>query len=158
VLLAVESATAGGELAAARLLVGRKAGKLQRRLRAGGGRVQPGRRAGDDAFYRGADPKKSLARTPRAMAAAPWRLRPLAEGRAQMGPYGPTAGPAGSGRTGCGLGQAVLRPVKQQRTDGKDEGRRRTSETWAGTVCGPKKERRKEIPFYFQKAFSWKTK
>jgi hypothetical protein len=30
--------------------------------------------------------------------------------------------------------------------------------TWAATICGPKQERRKEIPFYFQKAFSWETK
>jgi hypothetical protein len=158
VLLAVDSATAGGELAAARLPAGRKAGRWRWRLRAGGGRVQPGRRAGDGAFYRGADPKKSLARTPRAMAAAPWRLRPLAEGRTQMGPYGPTAGPAGSGRTGCGLGQAGLRPQSSSGPAEKTRGRRWTSETWAATVCGPKKERRKEILFYFQKAFSWKTK
>jgi hypothetical protein len=91
VLLDVESATADGELAAARLPAGRKVGRWRWRLHAGGNRVQPGRRAGDNAFYRVADPKKSLARTLRAMAATPWRLRPLAEGRAQMGPYGPTA-------------------------------------------------------------------
>jgi hypothetical protein len=158
VLLAIESATAGGELAAARLPARRKAGRRQRLLRAGGGRAQPGRRAGDVAFYRGADPKKSLVRSPRAMAAAPWRLRPMAEGRAQMGPYGPTVGrrvrvgrAAVWAKLGCGL-QSSSGPAEKTR------GRRRTSKTWVATVCGSKKERRKEIYFYFQKAFSWKTR
>jgi hypothetical protein len=33
-------------------------------------------------------------------------------------------------------------------------GRRWTSKTWAANGFGPKRERRKEIPFYFQKTFS----
>jgi hypothetical protein len=92
------------------------------------------------------------------MVVAPWRLQPLAEGRAQMGPYGLTAGPAGSGRTGCGLGQAGLRHAKQQRTCGKDEGASADFRDLGRNRLWAEKERRKEIPFYFQKAFSWKTK
>jgi hypothetical protein len=56
------------------------------------------RRSSGTHLNRSADPKESRARTPRAAAAAPWRPRPLAEGRAQMGPYGPSAGPVGAGR------------------------------------------------------------
>jgi hypothetical protein len=54
-------------------------------------------------------------------------------------------------KLGCGL-QSSSGPAEKTR------GRRWTSETWAATVCGPEKERRKEIPFYFHKAFSWKIK
>jgi hypothetical protein len=63
-----------------------------------------------------------------------------------------------SGWVGLRFGPTGLRPEKLQRTGRKDEGASADFGTWAATICGPKKERRKEIPFYFQKAFSWKTK
>jgi hypothetical protein len=44
--------------------------------------------------------------------------------------------------------------VEQQRTSGKDEGASADFGDLGRNRLWPKKERRKEIPFYFQKAFS----
>jgi hypothetical protein len=52
------------------------------------------------------------------------------------------------GRSGPGCGLLKLNWDKELR------GRQWTSEDWAENSFGPKKERRKEIPFYFQKSFS----
>jgi hypothetical protein len=52
------------------------------------------------------------------------------------------------------LGQAGLRPEEQQRTGGKDEGVSTDFEDLGHNRLWAEKGKEKEIPFYFQKAFS----
>jgi hypothetical protein len=76
----------------------------------------------------------------------------------QLGPDGLRAGwRAEMGRgigPGCGMGQAGLRPVKQQRSGGRVEGASVDFGDLGRKRLWAEKGRRKEIPFYFQKTFS----
>jgi hypothetical protein len=63
-----------------------------------------------------------------------------------MGPYGPTAGPVGSGRARAGLKGCGLRSTSWA------EGQR-TSENLAERSCGPQKKGKRKFLFIFRKHF-----
>jgi hypothetical protein len=77
-----------------------------------------------------------------------------------LGLDGLRAGQSGL-RPGCGsdrlkrfgLSWAAACKAAADRAE-ETRGRRWTSEIWAANICGPKKERKKEIPFHFQKTVS----
>jgi hypothetical protein len=101
-----------------------------------------------------------MGRALKTLAAAPSWSPSLARHGHGAGPGWALAGlGAGPERTGLG-GKGCNRPswaaASKAAGDRAEEtrGRRWTSETGAANGFGPKREKRKEIPFYFQKTFS----